>query len=365
MKILFVVEHFYPYVGGAEELFLNLTVSLAKVGYDVNVVTTLHDKNIDKFEIFNGVKITRVNCYNRFLFTLFSLPEIIRQAKNVNCIHTTSYNSAIPAYFAGLFLRKKVIITFHEVWDKLWFKLPFTPKWKLKLFYFYEWLILKLPFYKYIAVSNYTKKSLIQKGIPENKIVQIYNGLNYANFSSFEHTPPNTFTYCFFGRLGISKGLEVALEATKIFCSRYPESTFKLIIPTYPENLFLQIKHLIHSKGIKEHVVLLHNLMKEDLLKEVSTSNCVIIPSHSEGFCYVAAETSALGVPIISSGKGALTEVVGGKHLTLENLDAQSLIKELEKARLNTWEVKPTIQFHLETSIKEYLKIYKILESEK
>lgn len=361
MKILFVVEHFYPYVGGAEELFLNLTVSLAECGHDVSVVTTLHDKSLEKFEVIEGVKITRVNCHNRFLFTLFSLPEILRQGKNVDCIHTTSYNSAIPAFFGGLLLKKKVIITFHEVWDKLWFQLPFTSKWKLTAYYLYEWMILKLPFYKYIAVSEFTKKSLINKGIQENKIVQIYNGLNYSKFESFKHEPPAIFTYCFFGRLGISKGLEVALEATKIFCSRYPESRFKLIIPTYPGNLFDHIIHLIHAMDINKNIQLFHNLSKTELLKEVSTSSCVIIPSYSEGFCFVAVESVALGVPVISSGKGALNEVIGGNYLTLENLNAQALVNELEKARLKQWQVTTPIQFHLENSIKEYLTLYKQL----
>src|SRR6185436_95369 len=128
MKILFVVEHFYPYVGGAEELFLNLTVSLAKAGYEIDVVTTLYDKTLQKREDYCGVKISRINCYNRFLFTVMSLPEIIRKAKNADFIHTTSYNSAVPSFLAGLIMRKKIIITFHEVWGKLWLRLPFTPK---------------------------------------------------------------------------------------------------------------------------------------------------------------------------------------------------------------------------------------------
>jgi len=97
MRILFVLEHFHPYVGGAEELFLKLTTALVNEGYDVSVVCTRHDSSVAQYEDHQGVKIHRVNCYNRFLFTLFSLPIVLKLARRSDLIHTTSYNSAVPA----------------------------------------------------------------------------------------------------------------------------------------------------------------------------------------------------------------------------------------------------------------------------
>lgn len=363
MKILFVVEHFYPYVGGAEELFLNLTVSLVEAGHNVSVVTTKHDASVKKSEIYKGVQITRVNCYNRFLFTVFSLPEIFRHAKDADCIHTTSYNSAIPAFVAGLFCKKKVIITFHEVWDKLWFRLPYTSKWLLTFYYIYEWLILKLPFYKYVAVSDFTGKSLIKKGIPENKIVQIYNGLNYSLLDPYRYHPPEIFTFCFFGRLGISKGLDLLLDATRKFCDLHPDTLLKLIIPTYPKKLFKKIIQSVKLMQLEKNIVFHHNLPKNNLLKEVSSSSCVIVPSYSEGFCFVAVESVAMGVPVISSGNGALPEVIGGQYITLTNLDSDSLFQAMNKAYDGKWDLKPVHYFHLEESINGYLYLYKNLNS--
>jgi glycosyltransferase involved in cell wall biosynthesis len=358
MKILFVVEHFYPYVGGAEELFLNLTVSLARMDYDVHVITTRHDDLVQKYEEYNGVKITRVNCKNRFLFTIMSLPEVIRKTKNVDCIHTTSYNSAIPAFLAGLLKRKKVIITFHEVWGKLWFHLPFTPKWKLRCFYLYEWFILKLPFYKYVAVSDFTAKSLVNHGIPENNVVKIYNGLDYGILKSYPHVPPEKFTFCFFGRLGISKGIDILLEATKLFIANHPDATLKLIIPTYPEKLFEKVMALIKKLKLEENIDLKHNLSKSELLKEVSHSTCVIIPSYSEGFCFVAVESAGISIPIISSGKGSLPEVVSGKYLLIDELNAEGIFRSLESAINNEWNYIPPKRFQFENSIEKYVELY-------
>ena len=70
MKIVFVVEHFYPYLGGAEELFYNLSTSLAKKGFKVIVITTKHSRTLPSRETHRDIEIIRVNCLNRYLFTI-------------------------------------------------------------------------------------------------------------------------------------------------------------------------------------------------------------------------------------------------------------------------------------------------------
>lgn len=362
MKVVFVVEHFYPYVGGAETLFLSLTSALVDIGYDVSIVTTLHTDTLQKYEVYKGVKITRVRCKNRFLFTLLSLPEVYKQSKEAEFIHTTSYNSAIPSFLVGLLLRKKVIITFHEVWSKLWFRLPFYSKWKLTGFYLFEWFILKLSFHKYIAVSEFTKNALIENGIAAEKIVKIYNGLDYEALQEYRHQAPEKFTFCFFGRLGISKGIDLLLDATRKFTLRHPDSTLKLILPTYPASLFKKVLHLIKEFQLEDKIILMHNLPRADLLKEVSGSSCVIIPSISEGFCFVAVESVAMGIPIISSGKGSLKEVVSGKFITLNSLGSDSICESLEKVMNGIWETNIPQKFPLKESIDGYLRLYESIK---
>lgn len=158
MKVLFVLEYYYPNVGGIEKLFKGLAESLAKEGHEVMVLTNKFKKSIPIDEIINNVRIKRLNLKNRFYFTFFSLPSVIKYGRHFDIIHTTSYNAALPACLASLLLKKKVIITFHEVWGKLWFKLPFINPIQKSLYYLFEKLILALPFHKYVAVSEATKK---------------------------------------------------------------------------------------------------------------------------------------------------------------------------------------------------------------
>jgi glycosyltransferase involved in cell wall biosynthesis len=90
-----------------------------------------------------------------------------------------------------------------------------------------------------------------------------------------------------------------------------------------------------------------------------------VIPSYSEGFCFAAAESIALGVPLISSGKGALQEVVSGKHLTMQNHDAEGLRRSLEKAYRGEWENMPVRKFHFRDTLEQYLSLYAEESTEK
>lgn len=358
MKILFVLEHFYPYIGGAEKLFYVLTTSLAKEGYEVVVITTQFDKKLLKEEVHRGVKIVRINCWNRYAFTLFSLPKILRYAQNADLIHTTTYNAALPAVLAGKWKRKPVYVTFHEVWGELWKKLPFTSMMQKYGYYFFEKLLLQLPFNKYIAVSNFTEKKLQEHGIPSHRIQRIYNGLEYDSFNSLQSIPNETFNYTYFGRLGISKGLDLLIPAAAKFREKYPKSVLKLILPKQPKAFYEKIMDLVAEHELQDYIDFKHNLSREDLYAELLQSSCVVIASYSEGFCFAAAEAVALKVPIVSSHRGALSEVVSGNFVVMESMTVAALVEALEKAYLGDWERQAIRYFPLKETVKNYKNLY-------
>jgi glycosyltransferase involved in cell wall biosynthesis len=358
MKILFVLEHFYPYIGGAEKLFYVLSKSLVKEGFEVTVVTTLFDKKLPAEEVHEGVKIVRVNCFNRFAFTFLSLPKILQHAKEATLIHTTTYNAALPAVIAGKLLKKPVFVTFHEVWGDLWRRLPFTSFWERNAFYFFEKMLLKLPFSKFIAVSEFTKNALLKKGISAAKIEMIYNGIDYTQFEKYSPNPPSVFTFTYFGRLGISKGLDLLIPAAAAFCQQFPDAKFKLIIPKYPVAFFQKIKVLIDTHNLAQYIEFHHNLPREILYQELLSSSCVVIPSYSEGFCFAAAETVALNLPIISSHQGALQETVSGQFVPMKAMTIAALTEALTAAYEGNWTRTPIRYFSLTDSVAAYKKMY-------
>lgn len=358
MRILFVIEHYYPYLGGAEKLFQQVAEAFVEEGHQVSIVTTLFNQELQRQEIVNGVEIKRLSCRSRFLFTFLSIPLVWKHASTADLIFTTTYNAALPGWIVGKLKRKKTILVFHEYWGRLWFSLPYLSQLQRVLFFTYEWLIVHLPFYRYIAVSLSTQQRLIEAGIPSQRISHIYNGIDYDRLRSYQWKPEGDFNVLYFGRLGVSKGLNLLLPAWKAFKDEGYPGQLQLIIPKYPIQLYQQIIETIKKLNISEEdIQLFHELPQETLFTKVSRAHAVIIPSYSEGFCFVAAETMAIGTPIISSGKGALKEVVSGQFIEIQEHTIDGVCAALKKSIEGSWHLTPNRVFPIKESRERYVQV--------
>lgn len=357
MKILYVVEHYHPYIGGVEKLFKSLCEDVAAQGDEVTVVTTLHKESLPQKETLNGVLIRRIPVKNRYLFTFFGWIWILKYAKGKDLIHTTSYNAALPAFFTGLFMRKKVIVTFHEVWQKQWFEVPFLSSFERWGFFLYEKFILNLPFEKFIGVSEFTFQKLIESKASK-KVVKIFNGIDYSALElPIVKEKLSGFNYLFFGRLGVSKGIDLMIEAAKIFNEKHKDATFHFVLPKYPKPMRKKVMEYYKSHQPKQ-VKLYHELPYNELLQLKAKVNCAVIPSISEGFGFSAAECCAVSMPIISSERGALSEVTYGKVNRFYPYTAENLALALENAYQNKWDTKPEVKFHLSEMVDQYKSLY-------
>ncbi len=358
MRILYILEYYYPNIGGVEKLFKNLAESRVSQGDEVTVITTLFNKNLPKEETINGVQVYRLNLINRFFFTVLSIPRIYKAAQKCDFIHTTSYNAGFPAIIAGMANRKKVIITFHEVWGKLWFKMPFLSYPMKVLHFMYEYMLLKLPFSVFVAVSMATREKLISAGIRKSNIVHIYNGINYAHFDQVKYAPSKIFTFSYYGRLGISKGLNLLIPAAGQFIRNHPDVQFNLIIPTIPKATFKKVIRLTQKHIIDKNLHLYHNLSEKSLYDLLSKSTCIVIPSYSEGFCFAAVEAAAMEIPVISSNRGALKEVISGKNILMEEFSSKGIIRALEEAYTGHWTTETQRKFDIISQNKKYNQLY-------
>jgi len=358
LRILFILENYFPNIGGVETLFKFLAEELIRNDHHLTIVTNKHLKSLPFREESKNLTILRFPFKNRYLFTLLGCIPALYYAYKCDIIHTTSYNAGIPAFFASLISRKKVIITFHEVWGKLWFTLPFFNKANLCLHYLFENFLLKLNFDHFVAVSNYTYNCLVKNGIGESKIKRIYNGINYDNYPKRERKVNDKFKFIYFGRLGISKGLDILLEATKILNEKGKVFELLLVIPKGPKSLRKKIELLIESYRIGSKIIFKSELTKDNLIDEIVSANASVVPSYSEGFCFTAVESMALGTPIVSSGKGALREVVSGRYRVMANHNSIELAEQMENAINGNWIQKPIRKFHLKDTIDGYMELY-------
>lgn len=361
MRIVFILEYYEPHIGGVEQLFSGLANALIAGSpqrkTQVVVVTSRYRKNLPVNEIMdNGLTIIRVG-RNRFWFTVYAFLEAVKQVRIADLVHTTSYNAALPAFFAARICHKPIVITFHEFWGKLWFTLPYMNQIQRIGFALFEKLIVKLRFDCFVGVSDFTVEAL--KKQTRQKVVRIYNGLDYALFSPAKAPEQaQAFTFSFFGRAGSSKGLDLLLPAAEKFLKHHREAVFQLIMPVDNTRAFSEVKRMIDKFASKDQLKVFYNLDRKSLLETISAGHCVVIPSYSEGFCFAAAETIAMGVPVISSGKGALPEVVSGRYIQSEQHTVEGLVDALENARQEQWTQTDVRHFHLNDTIEAYLRLY-------
>jgi glycosyltransferase involved in cell wall biosynthesis len=356
MNILFVTDFYKPHIGGVEKLFSSLAEELAAKGDKVTYITWHYDRNLPHKENINKVNIIRISAPSRTFFSLFALLTIIHEARKADLIHTSTYSSAIGSWIASKFTGKRIIITVHEVWGNLWLKMPYLSSFEKSFFRLFEKWLLKLKFDRYIAVSDFTKNKLTEIGIDSQKINRIYNGIDYdlPEWSD----PGLPFTFCFFGRAGASKGLDILIKASEMLLEVHPKVRFKFIISPQNRNVFNKVVLRINNGILKEHASIYSQLPYPALITELMSSNCIIIPSLSEGFGFTAVEASAMGIPIISSGMGSLPEVTSGKVITIKKYSAESLYTAMEISLANRFEIVPQKKFTIETFIESHYSLY-------
>jgi len=363
MNILFVCENYFPHIGGVEIVFKNLAEGLIKQGHQVALVT--HQlKGTPKRETIKGVHIHRVPCFdNRYLFTFFAIPKVLRLAKKADIIHTTTFNGAPPAWLASKIHHKPCVLTVHEVWINQWHKITNMNKISSVIHNFLEKSIYRLDYTHYVCVSQSTQKQLSQLNIKPHKISVIYNGVDYQHWQPRKNKKSQNFCYCFNGRPGTSKGLEYLIKAVPLISRLIPHSKLVAFVsqdPAYQKN-YQKIIKLIKKLKIQDKVTLHPPVSYKNLPSYLQSADCIVVPSLAEGFGFTAAEACALGVPVVASNTASLPEVVSGKFVLVEPQNPQAIARGVHQVFQKQYQKNHLKKFELQNNINNYLTLYENL----
>lgn len=369
MRILFVLENYFPHIGGVERVFRTLAEGLVAQGFTVDVVTR-RLPNTRRFEILNGVRIHRVRSSNRYLFTFFSLPQVLGLARRADIIHTTTFNGAPPAWLAARLLRKKCVITVHEVWVNRWRELTDCSRLSAHIHNFLEKMIYRLRFDYYACVSQATQKDLLALGVAAARTSVIYNGIDYGFFDPEKYDEKKVrkevgpgFVYLTYGRPGPSKGIEFVVKAVPQIVKEVPGSKLLLILSKDKayRTRYESILKLISKLGIFEHVIVHNPVAWEELPAYIKAVDCVVIPSLAEGFGFTAAESCAMGIPVVATNAGSLPEVVSGTHVLVQARDAGTIAAGVVAVHAGKAQKTPLKRFPVEKMVGGYVGVYRKL----
>ena len=363
MKLLFVLEHYYPHVGGGETLFKLLTEKLVSEGHECHVVTC-RLKGTKKFEKINGVHVHRVNVphwKDRYWFTFFAIPTVLRLARKCDIIHTMTYNGALPARFASKLLEKPSVITVHEVLGDLWVNARIMTGPVGMVHRFFEEIIIFLNFSRFVAVSEYTKKSLVREGVSASKVSVVYNGVDYNFFDPKKVRKKalkrKEFTYLYFGRTGVVKGPEYLIKAVPKIRDMIPGSKL-ILITNLKEGRGKYIQSIIDDLDVKDSIINVSQVPRKELPSYLMSADCVVIPSLREGFGFNAAEACALGIPVVATRAGALPEVVSGKYIFIRPKNPEDIANAVLSVKNGKYRKTKLKKFTLEDFYKGYKEVY-------
>ncbi len=318
MRVSLVIPSFYPAVvyGGPIFATLHAAEVLSENGVDVYVSTT-NANGKERLEIETGKFIRQeenlyIKYYNETIVNRLSLAMFFglwRDIKKADVVHVQSTFSA-PSPMALIYatlLNKKVL---------------FSPrgslcKWCLneRKSFKEKWLrFLIAPFAKQVlwhATSEEEQRD-IENVFPEAKVVLISDGVNCDEFNRGDHLDSGEYMKHFtelsmrpdkiivsMGRLHKVKGFDILLESFSRVLQTYPDAV--LLLAGKDDGEQKKLEELTQELQIEKNVFFTGPLYDEQKRDFLVNADLFVLPSHTENFGIVYAESLAAGTPIVAS----------------------------------------------------------------
>lgn len=336
-KLAIVSDAIYPYnKGGKEKRIFEVSTRLSN--YDVHIYTMKwwKGKNVRKengvtlhaisplYPLYDGSRrsIKEAVFFSFFCFKLLNEKFDIIEADHMP--HLVLF----PLKIIALLKRKKLYVTWNEVWGRKYWKeyLGFLGN----IAYFTEVLSSKMPSVV-ISVSDHTSKKLAKNLKVDKPIYTINNGINISQIKRIKPSSEKS-DIIFAGRLLSHKNVDKLINAVKIL-KRQNSKIKCLIIGNGPERENLE--NLVNKLDLSKNVIFYDFLEKDSQLYSlIKSSKVFVLPSTREGFGIVAIEAAACGVPVVTinhpeNAARYLAKKLSGIVCRLDEIDLARSIKTL------------------------------------
>lgn len=293
-KILIVVDAWFPLVGGGQVHVLEIAKNLAKLGFNITVLT----RDLGKWSVkVEGVEFLRVghfkdfaNPLGRIEFLLISLWRVL--INDYDILHLHAFSPGLLTPFVKLFRpSKKIVFTVHGKGVKV---VGFNTSASI----LEDLVIYKMSYDAEITVA----KSTLTKKTSAKKNVVIPNGVDIDKYKNAIRKRDQVKNILYVGRLSFEKGVDILIEAFKDLSDK---SLNLVIVGTGVEES--KLKKL--AKGVNA-VVFKGRLEGENLVKEFKKADLLILPSRTEGHPLVLFEAWAAKLPVLVTRVGDNEEYI-------------------------------------------------------
>jgi len=198
------------------------------------------------------------------------------------------------------------------------FTIPFVDMFAKRSFYIREHAFPQVD--KFIAITRTCAATLRFEGIAENRIAQVYPGIDLAAFrprpkaeSSAPGVDPDNFNLLFVGKLTSWKGCHTLIYAAKLLAAEIPNIHVTFVGRGAQRDNLVKAAQLL---GVAGRITFADFVPYEKIPLFYNAADIFVLPALpainlAEQFGYVVAEAMASGIPAVVSRVGGLPEVVG------------------------------------------------------
>lgn len=304
MRIALVYDTVYPYTkGGVEKRVSELAARLAALGNEVHLLVPLREGSAPSRT--GGVTLREV-ARSRPLYTRGGrravLPALAhglgvwrllqRERFDVVDCQIPAFPSAIAAWLATRGRRTKLVITWHEAWDRDW--LDEMGGLLGRLGRLVERLVARLPAV-HLAVSPQIAAVVSRIGGPAPEVIP--PGVEVGGLA-LTNDPRGLADVVFVGRLIPTKNLGLLIEATgRLVASGLDLSVVVIGDGPAREDWESQVA----ERALTGTIRFLGSIEEwSDVMAIVRSAKVLALPSLREGYGMIALEAAALGVPVVT-----------------------------------------------------------------
>ena len=198
-----------------------------------------------------------------------------------------------------------------------------------------------------ITVSDYIASRVRTINNNDNKCIIVHNGIDTKTFDK-EVSPAqipsiknDDFVLLFSGRINNEKGIEELISAMNIIDRNYP---IKLLVIggsfygiTDNNNPFIsRLREM--AEPVKDKIIFTGFIPYKEMPSYLRLADVAVLPSTwDEPFGLTMSEAQAMGLPIITTRRGGIPEVVSEKNAIMLDTD-EHFIKNLANAILDLYE---------------------------
>lgn len=174
-----------------------------------------------------------------------------------------------------------------------------------------------------ICNSSFTKKTLVNAGIEERKILTIPLGFPQPEVKTIANKKDRNLKFIAAGNLSLGKGTHILLEAWKDFHLIQKDAELWLIGKNNLPKIF--------TRQLPKNIKFFGNIPRLDLMKKFSEANVLIHPTLADGFGMVITEAMSCGLPVITTMNSAGPDIIenGKSGLLIEANNKTAILESL------------------------------------